>query len=109
MLPGPFRYADELSGLISAKLALAVSAEAETDILKRISGLTDDSWKIILSLEAALEKAKAITAPRSAAVFYRDAILSDCLKLRGCCDALEMLVSKKHWPFPTYSELLFSV
>ena len=29
--------------------------------------------------------------------------------LRADADALEMLVPKKDWPFPTYGDLLFSV
>ena len=29
--------------------------------------------------------------------------------LRTPCDALEMLVDKSAWPFPTYEDLLFEV
>jgi glutamine synthetase len=30
-------------------------------------------------------------------------------ELRELADELELLVSRKHWPFPTYGDLLFSV
>ena len=30
-------------------------------------------------------------------------------ELRAACDAAETIVSKEYWPFPTYSDLLFSV
>ena len=45
----------------------------------------------------------------SAAAFARDKILPAMADLRADADALEMLVPKKDWPFPTYGDLLFSV
>jgi len=43
------------------------------------------------------------------ASFYRDGIFSAMSELRLCVDELETLVAKKHWPLPSYAELLHSV
>jgi glycine/D-amino acid oxidase-like deaminating enzyme len=43
------------------------------------------------------------------AVYSRDVILGCMKSLRKHIDAAELLVGAKDWPYPTYSELLFSV
>ena len=40
---------------------------------------------------------------------YKDAVLTKMSELRELTDEMELLVSRKHWPFPTYGDLLFSV
>ena len=42
-------------------------------------------------------------------IFYRDKIFAAMSELRLIVDELETLVAKKHWPFPKYAELLYSV
>ena len=41
--------------------------------------------------------------------FFKDAVLIKMDELRELADEMELLVSRKHWPFPTYGDLLFSV
>ena len=43
------------------------------------------------------------------AQYYRDVICTDMAALRAPADALEMMVDKNMWPFPTYGDLLFEV
>jgi glutamine synthetase len=43
------------------------------------------------------------------AVYSRDVILKCMKELRVPVDESELLVGAKYWPYPTYSELLFSV
>ena len=43
------------------------------------------------------------------ALFSRDEILTRMEALRTPVDEAELIAGAKDWPFPTYSELLFSV
>jgi glutamine synthetase len=43
------------------------------------------------------------------ASFYRDKIFTAMAELRLVVDELETLVARKHWPFPTYAQILYSV
>ncbi len=43
------------------------------------------------------------------AQYYRDVICADMAELRAPADALEMMVDKNLWPFPTYGDLIFEV
>ena len=53
--------------------------------------------------------AKAIKNCTIAINDYRDKVIPAMKELRDACDSLEIIVGKDYWPFPTYSELLFSV
>lgn len=60
----------------------------------------------------ALDDAVAATPSDSQAaraIHSRDAILSAMDALRKDVDAAELLVGAKHWPYPTYGDMLFSV
>jgi glutamine synthetase len=41
--------------------------------------------------------------------YCRDEILKTMGEVRAAADELEALTGSKYWPFPTYSEILFSV
>ncbi|MCL2061380.1 MAG: glutamine synthetase III [Firmicutes bacterium] len=109
VLPASFYYQNELCTVIEQKAELDVSAEAEKALLKKIAALSDKAYKRKIALEKALEKAKCEKSLHAASKAFYGVAFTYMHNLRECCDALETLVSKKHWPFPTYSELLFSV
>ncbi len=60
-----------------------------------------------------LESATYSTQPEGDALalakYSRDHVYLAMLQLREIVDELETVVSKKHWPFPTYGEMLYSV
>ena len=43
------------------------------------------------------------------AAHYRDVILSDMAKVREAADSAEVVTAKAYWPFPDYTDLLYSV
>lgn len=61
------------------------------------------------ALEAALIEVKQEQEIEASAKFYRDRVFSAMSELRFTVDELETLVAKKHWPMPTYAEMLYSV
>ena len=60
-------------------------------------------------LEMLTDKAAAIEEPKAQAIAYRDDVFTAMGELRAPADALEMLIDKDVWPFPTYGDLLFNV
>jgi glutamine synthetase len=65
--------------------------------------------KKLSALETALLESKEERDVYTHARFYRDKIFAAMLELRLSVDELETLVARKHWPFPTYGEILYSV
>ena len=53
--------------------------------------------------------AKDIDNNEELAKFYHDTVLSQMNEVRAIADELETIVGKGYWPFPTYTDLLFSV
>ena len=59
--------------------------------------------------ETLAAKFQAIEDVTEAANDIRDVILGKMDALRAVCDEAETITAKEFWPFPTYSDLLFSV
>ena len=60
-------------------------------------------------LEQALLILHEIEEIEKASVLIRDQLLQKMGELRIVCDEAETLTAKSWWPYPTYSDLLFSV
>lgn len=58
------------------------------------------------ALQAAIQATPA--QGELAMVFCRDSLLPQMTKVRAAADALEGIVDRARWPFPTYVDLLFS-
>ena len=61
---------------------------------------------------AALEE--ALAAPKGkdayeAALYYRYTVFDIMCRLRSAVDELETITAREDWPYPSYTELLFSV
>ncbi len=81
----------------------------ETALIRKLSILTDR----ISTHSAALESSVLFLADTEdigiQAELIRDKILVKMSELREACDEAETLTAKSYWPYPAYSELLFSV
>ncbi len=81
----------------------------ETELVKKLSGLTDQiAVKAAELEEAVLDLANAGDIKREAELI-RDVVLPKMGELRLPCDEAEALTARKYWPFPTYGDLLFGV
>ncbi|MBO5224330.1 MAG: glutamine synthetase III [Clostridia bacterium] len=109
ILPSCMEYMRMLSDEISKKASICIPALTETDLLKKISVLVDKAYDTVKILELATDRVGANKNAHTASVNYRTAIFPTMNELRKYCDELEKIVGKKYWPFPTYSDLLFSV
>ena len=111
ILPAVSGYVKELSDTLLAKAAAVpgLSGAYEKDLIARLSGLMDGIASAVDGLDtavAALAGEDGVTAEADA---IRDVILPKMDGLRVLCDEAETITAAKHWPFPTYGELLFGV
>ena len=110
IIPACLEYQNELAALIGQKKACGeYDTELEQHLLSRISKLSSCLLRRLSALEDAVLESKEIADVQDLAVFSRDRIFAAMSELRLTADELETLTAKKHWPFPTYAELLNSV
>ena len=107
ILPAVSGYAAELCARAAGKKSLGVSCRYETATAQRISGLTDMLMDGCAKLEADL--AALPSGPEAAMRYCHDVLIPDMTAARETADTLETLTAGEAWPFPVYSELLFSV
>ena len=81
----------------------------ERDTVRRVSELSAGLHDNVTQLYNALCSAEETNDLLEKAHYYKDVVLAKMAQLRELADELELLVSRKHWPFPTYGDLLFSV
>ena len=105
ILPAAMGYTHELCEGIAAKKAVKMSCWAETGIAGELSTACDRLYDHVQSLKEALCQVPAES--EEAALYYRRVILSYMEEVRRQADILETLTDKAHWPYPTYSDLLF--
>ena len=106
IIPAGFRYGEALAEYAMKKKELGVQGLAETDLLRRVSALTDE----IAAKTEALEQAMIGLYDNEHPSYYcRDTIIPAMNELRAAADQLEPLTAKEYQPFPTYADLLYSV
>ena len=106
IIPAGFRYGEALADYAMKKKELGVQGLAETDLLRRVSALTDE----IAAKTEALENVMIGLYDNEHPSYYcRDTIIPAMNELRAAADQLEPLTAKEYQPFPTYADLLYSV
>ncbi|MGO5095131.1 glutamine synthetase III family protein [Agathobaculum sp. LCP25S3_E8] len=108
ILPACVAYQSDLAKTVKNKKEAGVAGGMEADLLGRVSALTEELYTKGRALDTAVEQAPAADA-ETVANYYHDTILPAMDAVRAPADQLEMLVGKKYWPFPTYSDILFYV
>ena len=105
ILPAAMGYARQLCDGIISKRAAGLSCWVETDIAGQLSTAADRLYDHVQSLKEALCQVPA--EAEEAALYYRQVVCGYMEEVRRQADILETLTDKAHWPFPTYSDLLF--
>ena len=85
-----------------------VACRTETALAGTVSTLCDELMDRTLALKTALQSEP--NAPQEELVrYYHDVVFNAMSRVRDIVDQLEQLVDKSYWPFPNYTDLLFSV
>ena len=109
--PAVSAYASELARTSAAKKALdsALPCGYETDLVRKLSALTDRIYDGAVAVENSLLSLAAAEDIGEEAALIRDKVLAGMGELRVACDEAETLTAKRYWPYPSYGDLLFSV
>ena len=109
--PAVSAYASELAGTSAAKKALdsALACGYETELVRKLSALTDRIYDGAVAVENSLLSLAAAEDIGEEAALIRDQVLAGMGELRVACDEAETLTAKRYWPYPSYGDLLFSV
>ncbi len=110
MIPACVGYQNELAQLLQSKKACGdFDTTLEEQLLSTLSKLSACLWEKTRKLENDLIRTQQVGDSLALATFYRETIFVGMSQLRIVADELETLVAKKHWRWPTYAELLYSV
>ena len=111
IFPAVIGYVKELSETALAIKSVGIDADVstETELVKKLSALLSAAGRHSENLTAALLKARSLGEGEIAANCYRDDVIPAMQLLRSDADLMEELTAKKHWPLPTYTDLLYSV
>ena len=108
LLPACTAFENDMAQTARGKKDVGVSNAMEVDLLRRVSTLTEEMYNQCNALVDAVANAPK-TSALEIAQYYHDKVIPLMDAVRQPADDLELLVGKKYWPFPTYSDILFYV
>ena len=102
-------YVAELCSVIAAKRAVSekLACAADTALAEKLSAMNDKMMKAVEKLEKDL--AHMPEGERAASRKMAHTIVPDMEAVRSYADAMEQLTSSDYWPYPKYTDLLYSV
>ena len=111
IIPAGISFTRDLSTTISTKKAVSIDipCTAEEKLLQKASALTSDIYKYTEQLAEANENAKQIPDNMERGKYYRDIVIPIMRALRYCVDNLEFITGREYWPYPSYTEILYSI
>ncbi len=111
ILPAVFAYDRELSELMMWKVQTGIGSKdkAATGLIKQLTELGNELAQNIAALDEIYHTFSATCGNLQKAAYCRDKLIPAMDELRTTADALEEIVDARHWPLPTYTDLLFSV
>ncbi len=108
ILPAIISYTTELAQSVQTIEAVGVDASVQRELLTKVTILLKQASAALADLKEKQIRASKLTGETQAKYYY-EAVSPAMRVLRAPVDHLEMIVSGKLWPLPTYGELLFNV
>ena len=107
--PAVNAYVAELCSVIAAKRAVSekMSCKADTALAEQLSKMNDAFADAMKKLEKDLSEMPAGEGPASQKMAH--VIVPDMDAVRALADGMEKLCASDYWPYPTYTELLYSI
>lgn len=111
IIPAVIKYLEHISKTINEQKSAVPEADCEglKNILLNLSKIINDIKYNTDKLSDILLEESKYNFGKERACYYRDNLLIAMKDLRKSVDEAEMNVCKEYWPFPDYSEILFSV
>ena len=110
--PAVSAYVKELTNLALAKKALSgrIPTIVEENAIISLSRMMVDFAEKTAELEQAVADVGKYSGNNlTCAKYYHDVVLAAMQALREVGDSMESETAAKYWPYPTYTEMLFSV
>ena len=111
ILPAISGYIRQLADAALQKQALspALDCTFEMETSAALAADSADLFQAARQLEQDTEAAEQIPDVTGRAEYYRDRILPDMARVRRAADHAERITAQEFWPFPSYTQLLFSL
>ena len=111
IMPSVSAFTEELAATGATKKSFCADADCtyEESLVKELSKLNGEIYKLTGKLEEVVSKASDITDTNKALTYFKDDVIGAMNELRSVVDKAEPLMSKDYLPYPTYGELLFGV
>ncbi len=109
ILPAILRYSGELAAASVSKQAIGLPFECERAIIEELASHADSIRELAEDLDEAVSDIPSGSEVSTAAFRCRDSVLPAMRALRDEVDAAELITDAREWPYPSYSEMLFSV
>ena len=110
IFPAVSKFSGDTDKAVAAKKSVLADLDCsdEEAMLRKLSRLSAEMMRQAAALEDALAAPHSTDAYETAH-YYRYTVFEIMGKLRGAVDGLEAMTASKAWPYPSYTELLFSV
>ena len=110
IIPAINRYINDLSlCIVNKKAALSdIDCDVEQKILLKLNAYLKEIYRLVGKLEKAVAAANSMTGLDEAKA-YNKSVNNIMNELRVPIDAAELITAKDYWPFPDYSDLLFTI
>ena len=104
-------YQARLCGNISAKESVIPGAPhaVESALVNALCILNDELFEKTIELKTALETISSTATNEELLEYYHTTVEKKTAEVRALIDKLEQLTATEYWPYPTFTELLFSV
>ncbi len=111
IIPAVVTYINEVASTAANKKAVSnkLDCRFENELIERLSDLLAKLQDKADALEDELNASANCKDSLEKATYLKNTVLTEMEEARKLADRLESLTAKKYWPFPTYSDLLFSV
>ncbi|MDE7120830.1 MAG: glutamine synthetase III [Oscillospiraceae bacterium] len=109
IIPAAVKITKEICDAALSKKELGIDNAFEIGYASKLSALTSSISDAVKSLDEKVIAAQGIEDTEAEAKFCRSDVFVAMQSLRALVDELEMNVSADEWPFPSYTDLLFTV
>ena len=111
ILPAVIKFKGKVANEINALTAIGTEMDCsvEKSLLLRISKLSMKLGRALKTLEQLTEKSDDFSTSQAEANYYKDKMIPAMDTLRSIVDELETIVAREDWPYPSYTEMLYSV
>jgi glutamine synthetase len=109
IFPAASAFAAGFSRDAAALAAIGAPSAQQERLAKEVAGLVAAAAEGAERLERALAAAQETGGEYAKAKAFLDTVTPEMASLRASVDALEKLMAKDAWPFPTYEDLLFKL